>query len=131
MPFVPRINPNQGISLFPLRTWHMSFVPKDQLKQQFLYPVFSNGSTLPPSFEVRLSVFLGAIHFESHFPSYNRKVTSCTSLQQGWNRHEVYRVKWVDFLSSFFPLNICFCFGFPEDTITLGMHMCMYVPAAF
>ena len=46
----------------------MSFVPKDQLKQQFLYPVFLTGAFCL-SFEVRLSVFLWEIHFETHVPS--------------------------------------------------------------
>ena len=40
----PWVSSNPGTSVFPLRTWPISFVPKDQLKQQFLYPVFLTGA---------------------------------------------------------------------------------------
>ena len=54
----------------------------------------------------------------------NRKVITCTSLQQGWSIHEVYRVKQVSFLSSFFSLLI---FAFPSLKTQARMCLCMFL----
>lgn len=54
----------------------------------------------------------------------NRKVITCTSLQQRWNIHEVYTVKRVSFLFFFFPLLV---FAFPSLKTQACMCVCMFL----